>query len=319
MEGKIDVHHHYLPAEIVAQLARSLIGQRKGPPVPRWSPEVSSEYMGKVGAGTAMLSFPITFAFEGKEGCEIARQVNEYAAKVRDQDPKRFGFFAAIPSLLEPENALLEIRHAFDNLQADGVMLLARYGDAYLGHPSFTPIWEELNQRSAVVLVHPGSSFLGGARFNQYVDPTIAEFPQETTNTALDMIMNNTLRSFPNCKVILSHAGGTLPYLIRRASALIPMFAAHIDPPPKPAHEILEDFKTFYFDLALSSSAYTLDLLLQHVPHDHILYGSDFPFAPTPATIAFAKELDEYPMSEETRQMINWKNAQALFPRLVKQ
>jgi predicted TIM-barrel fold metal-dependent hydrolase len=275
--------------------------------------------MEKVGTGTAILSFPITFVFEGNEGREVARQVNEYAAKVRDQDPKRFGFFAAIPSLLEPENALLEIRHAFDNLQADGVMLLARYGDAYLGHPSFIPVWEELNQRSAVVLVHPGSSFLGGPRFNQYVDPSVAEFPQETTNTALDMIMNNTLRSFPSCKVILSHAGGTLPYLIRRASALIPMFAAHIDPPPKPAHEILEDFKTFYFDLALSSSAYTLDLLLKHVPHDHILYGSDFPFAPTPATVAFARELDEYPMTEETREMINWKNARALFPRLMKQ
>lgn len=275
--------------------------------------------MDTVGARTAILSFPITFVFDGEEGCAVARQVNEYAAQVRDQDPKRFGFFAAIPSLLDPENALLEIRHAFDHLQADGVMLLARYGDAYLGHPSFTRIWEELNRRCAVVLVHPGSSFLGGARFNQYVDPTVAEFPQETTNTALDMIMNNTLRDFPSCKVILSHAGGTLPYLIRRASALIPTFAAHLNPPPKPAHEILEDFRAFYFDLALSSSAYTLDLLLQHVPHNHILYGSDFPFAPTLATAAFARELDEYPMDEETREMIYWKNARALFPRLQKQ
>ncbi|GIK05374.1 hypothetical protein Aspvir_009483 [Aspergillus viridinutans] len=293
MEGKIDVHHHYLPKEIVAKLAQSLIGQRKGPPVPRWSPPVSSEYMDTVGASTAILSFPITFAFEG------------------DEDP--------IPSLLDTENSLLEIRHAFDHLQADGVMLLARYGDAYLGHPSFIPIWEELNRRGAVVLVHPGSSFLGGARFNKYVDPTVAEFPQETTNTALDMIMNNTLRDFPSCKVILSHAGGTLPYLIRRVSALIPTFAAHLDPPPKPGHEILEDFRAFCFDLALSSSAYTLDLLLQHVPHDHILYGSDFPFAPTPATVAFARELDEYPMDEEKREMIYWKNARALFPRLQKQ
>ncbi|RDW78938.1 amidohydrolase family protein [Aspergillus mulundensis] len=301
MEAKVDVHHHYLPEDIVAALARSLIGQKttNGPPIPRWSPATSSQYMGTVGASTAILSFPLTFAFEGEAGRKVARQVNEYAAGVRDSDPKRFGFLAAIPSLLDTEHALLEIRHALDHLQADGVMLCARYGDAYLGHSAFTPIWEELHQRSAVVLVHPGSSFLSGPRCNQYVDPTVAEFPHETTNTALDMIMNNTLRLYPRCRVILSHAGGTLPFL--------------------PASEILEDFTAFYFDLALSSSAYTLDLLLKHVPRDHILCGSDFPFAPPPATAALAKELDEYPMEDETRAMIYWKNAAALFPRLREQ
>ncbi|KKY24990.1 putative 2-amino-3-carboxymuconate-6-semialdehyde decarboxylase [Phaeomoniella chlamydospora] len=286
-----------------------------GPRIPSWSPESSIDYMNGVGARTAILSFPITFAFPREKSPAICRQVNGYAAQVRNNEPRKFGFLAAIPSLLDTEAALSEIRHAFDNLKADGVMLLTRYEDKYLGHPDFVPIWEELNKRSSVVLVHPGTTF-ASAMINKYVDPSVAEFPHETTTTSLDMIMNNTVRASPNCKIILSHAGGTLPYLLRRATALIPIFAAHIDPPPKPIHEIIEDSKAFYFDLALSSTSYTLDTLLRNFPRDHILYGSDYPFAPTPATTALAKELDEYDMDDETRDMIYWKNAEALFPRL---
>jgi predicted TIM-barrel fold metal-dependent hydrolase len=284
--------------------------------LPQWSPEASADYMDKIGKdGTAILSFPLLFAFPDDKGAAVARLVNDYAARLRDENPERFGFFAAIPSLHNTEAALAEISHAFNELHADGVVLLARYGDSYLGSASFEPVWAELNRHSAVVFVHPGTTFRSTV-FNKYVDPAVAEFPHETTQTALDMIMNNTVRRNNNCKIILSHAGGTLPYLIGRASSIIPFFAAHIQPPPKTAEEIVEDAKLFYFDLALSSTPYVLDSLLKNFPKDRILCGSDYPFAPPPSTISLAQALDSYEMDDETREMIYWKNACAIMPRL---
>jgi hypothetical protein len=41
----------------------------------------------------------------------------------------------------------------------------------------------------------------------------------------------------------------------------------------KTSEEIMEDFRSFYFDLALSSSEAVLKLVLDAIPHDHLLYG----------------------------------------------
>jgi predicted TIM-barrel fold metal-dependent hydrolase len=79
----------------------------------------------------------------------------------------------------------------------------------------------------------------------------------------------------------------------------------------------MESFRSFHFDLALSSSPQVLDTLLKMVPHDHILYGSDFPYAPIPAYPAFLQELESYEMDEELRKMINFGNALKLFPELA--
>ncbi|KAK5166030.1 uncharacterized protein LTR77_008291 [Saxophila tyrrhenica] len=318
LSDKIDVHHHFVPADIdfdftgPGPLQDLKVAASR---MPAWSPEKTKDCMSKTGAATAILSFPILFAFDEQKGVKIARAVNEYAAKLRDAEPMKFGFFAAIPSLHNTEAALEEIRYCLDTLKADGVLLLARYGASYLGDPSFKPIWAELDRQSAVVHVHPGTTFRS-EKINPYVDPAIAEFPHETTNTALDMILNDTVRAHRHCKIILSHAGGTLPYLVGRATALIPFFAAHVSPPPKSAQEILEDARLFYFDLALSSTPYVLDTLLENFPRDHILYGSDFPFAPPPAINQLANTLNEYEMDSETRHMVYRKNACALFPRL---
>lgn len=85
----------------------------------------------------------------------------------------------------------------------------------------------------------------------------------------------------------------------------------------KSADSVMEDAESFYYDLALSSSSHVLDTLLNHIPHDHILYGSDFPFAPPVVGEMFAKLLDEYKLSDETRDLICYKNAHKLFPRLA--
>ena len=78
---------------------------------------------------------------------------------------------------------------------------------------------------------------------------------------------------------------------------------------------IEEDFKSFYFDLALAGTKNILDVLLDLVPHDRIVFGSDFPYAPTPAIELMTESLEEYEMDPELRKKIYFKNALKLFPR----
>lgn len=234
--------------------------------------------MERLGVQTAILSVtaPGPCILKGQASFDLARRLNEYAADLRDKEPQTFGFFASLPSLLDTDAALAEVAYALDTLGADGVTVFTRYGEGhtYLGHPSLEPIWAELNRRKCVVFVHPTHP-VDTTVVNPKLPQPAIDYPHETTRTAMDMILQGTRRKYPDCKVILSHAGGALPYLITRVTT--PMRTA---PDFASSHQmgtthgqVMEDFRSFHFDLALSSSPSVLDLALKMIPHEHILYG----------------------------------------------
>lgn len=279
--------------------------------------------MKRVGVQTAVLSVTAPGACilpDRQARAQLARQLNEYSADLRNKEPERFSFFVSLPNILDTEDALAEIAYGLDTLNADGVTLFTRYGSSntYLGHPDVEPIWAELNKRKCVVFIHPTHPVDTNPVNTKLPQPSI-DYPHETTRTAMDMITNGTRLKYPDCKVILSHAGGALPYIISRVTT--PMKKA---PDFAVSHRIgtthgkaMEAFRSFHYDLALSSSPQVLDMLLKLVPHEHILYGSDFPYAPITAYPAFLEELENYQMDPELRNMINFGNALKLFPRLA--
>lgn len=276
--------------------------------------------MQKAGIQTAMLSLtaPGVEITPGRQAqAQLARNVNLYAANLRDANPKSVGFFAALPSLLDVKAALNEIAYAFDTLKADGVTLFTRYGDDnhYLGHPDFKPIWEALDARGAVVFIHPTHP-VDTRLVHRALPQPVLDYPQEMAKTAMDVVFTGTKRAFPSCKIILSHGGGTLPILIGRTAELTTRLPTSFDFHMR-AVDIVADTKSFYFDLALATAPEVLDILLKVFPHDHILFGSDTPYAADGAVLAFNRYLNEYPLSEEPRKEFVHGNAVKLFPRLA--
>ncbi|KAJ5092618.1 2-amino-3-carboxymuconate-6-semialdehyde decarboxylase [Penicillium alfredii] len=319
--NKVDTHHHFVP-EFYAKAIEDAGGDPSGWPTPSWTPLRSKLLMKRLGVQTAILSAtaPGACILKGQASFDLARKLNEYAADLRDKEPQHVGFFAALPSLLDTDAALAEITYGLDTLHADGVTVFTRYGDnhTYLGHPSLEPIWAELNRRRCVVFVHPTHP-VDTTMMNPKLPQPALDYPHETTRAAMDMILSGTKGKFPDCKVILSHAGGTLPYLVSRVAT--PMRKAPgfvVENRMGTTHEkVMEDFRSFYFDLALSASPHVLDMMLKTIPHDHIFYGSDFPYAPITAYPAFLEELEGYEMSQELRDKINFGNAIQLIPRLT--
>jgi predicted TIM-barrel fold metal-dependent hydrolase len=244
----------------------------------------------------------------------LARQLNDYVAKLRDDDPQGYGFFGSVPSLLDTEACLKEIAYMFDVLHADGVTLFTRYGsdNHYLGHPDFKPIWAELSRRQAVVFIHPTHP-VDTNLISKSMPQPMFDYPHETGRTAMDLIVNNTLRTYPGCKIILSHAGGTLPYLIHRPAALLPLSPFNIG---KSTEEIIEEARLFYFDTALSANPITLKALFELAKPGHVMFGSDFPNAPTPSIEYFTKNLGEFDADEKSRREVYYEGALGLFPRL---
>lgn len=223
---------------------------------------------------------------------------------------------------MEPSAAIEEINNAFDNLQADGIVLYTRYGadNHYLGHPDFRDIWDLLDARGAVVFIHPTHP-VDTALVNPSLPQPIIDYPHETTRAAVDLITSGTVRSHPNLKMILSHAGGTLPYLALRPASVLPYLPGREGTQAGPTNataDFLEDARSFYFDTALSAAPLTLDLLKGFAKPGHVLFGSDYPYAPPPVIRQMNELLDAYEERDGAFvRSLSVEAAVGLFPRLA--
>jgi predicted TIM-barrel fold metal-dependent hydrolase len=308
--NRIDVHQHLVPPFWSKDL-ESHGGDPSGWDSPLWSPEDAISYMDSLEIGTGMLSLtaPAIEGWAGKERADMARRVNDYGAGLVQGRPDRFGFFATL-ALRDVDAALTEIGRAFDELKVDGVVLMSNYEGVYLGHPSFEAVWKELDRRGAVVYIHPAKPqilLLPG------IPGPVIDYPFDSTRTAVDLVAAGHMTRFRSVKVILSHAGGFLPYAAARFAELL-----HALNPKRTVEALTLDMQAFYFDTALSTPT-GLPSLLAFAAPGHILFGSDYPYAPVAVATAFTHHLDTYQGFEAGQLAGINVAARALFPRLSKQ
>jgi len=307
---RIDTHHHAIPTDYRNQLHKAGLDEAGGRAVPEWSPEGSLQTMSELGVGTAILSVSTpgtAFLPNRADAAALARDLNDFLATVIAAHPDRFGFFATAP-MPHVDESVAEVVRCLDELHADGVVLLANAAGVYLGQDGQDDLFAALDARSAVAFIHPAE--LPGPAVDG-VPPFATDFLLDTTRAAYLLVRNGIRRKYPNIRFILSHAGGFVPYASHRMAIAITADTG------RSWADVLDDFASFYFDTALSSSAAALPSLLAFAKPGHITFGSDWPFAPTAAGKLFAAGLETYPAIDAgTRDAIERSNALTLFPRL---
>jgi predicted TIM-barrel fold metal-dependent hydrolase len=308
MSNRIDVHHHLVPPFWAEALSRHG-GDPSGWHSPAWSADTSLAFMDAQRIATAVLSLtaPSVTGWESAGRREMARRVNEFGAELVSRRPDRFGSFATLP-LPDLEGALRELKYAFDELRADGVVLLSNYAGHYLGDAAFGPLWSELDRRAAVVFIHPAKPQIP---IIEDIPGPIVDYPFDTTRTAVQLVLNGVVARSPRVKIILSHAGGFVPYAAHRFAELAPAVRTNVPPAP----ELIESFRSFYFDTALSSGPASLLALQNFARPGHILYGSDFPYAPASVGASFTAKLDTFDFPRDVRAAINYGSARQIFGR----
>jgi len=307
---RIDTHHHLIPPDYRKALQQAGLLEAGGRAMPDWRPEASLQAMADLDVSTAILSVSTpgtAFLPNAADAAALARDLNDYTAELAAAQPDRFGFFATVP-LPNIDESVAEIVRSLDELHADGVVLLANNAGTYLGEAGQESLFAALDERSAVVFIHPAE--LPGPTVPG-IPPFAADFLLDTTRAAYLLVRNGIRTRYPNIRFILSHAGGFVPYASHRMAVSIMADTG------RSWADVLDDFASFYFDTALSSSAAALPTLLAFAKPGHITFGSDFPFAPTAAGKLFAAGLETYPgIDTDARAAIERTNALALFPRL---
>ena len=311
---RIDVHFHYLSPEYREKMIDAVGGSPAGFAAPQWSAEAALAMMDRMGIATGMLSVSspgVHFGNDAKARL-LARSVNEFAARTIGDYRGRFGGFASLP-LPDVDGALEEIAYALDTLKLDGVVMLTNFNGVYLGDKRLDPVFDELNRRAAVVFIHPTSPICWQQSALGYPRPMI-EFTFDSTRAVVNLIFSGTTVRCPKLRIIVPHAGGTLPFLARRIGMFGRGLAGGSGSTPVSTEEHL---RQLYYDLAGSPGSNALAPLLEMTERSHILYGSDYVHTPESVVSAHLAELlSSKLLSAEDFRAIGRGNALALFPRL---
>jgi aminocarboxymuconate-semialdehyde decarboxylase len=232
------------------------------------------ELMEQSGVDMHVLSPPPFMFFTeiaGSEAARLLREQNEAIAAVVRQYPNSFRGFGVAP-LQEADLAVQEIAYSMDKLGLIGIEILTHIMGKNLDHPDLDPIWQALDERHAVVLIHP-DKVLGAERLTQHYLWNLLGNPVETAQALASLAFGGVFDRFPRIRFIAAHGGGAAPFLVgrwERGAAVRPELA-HLRTSP------LDLLRHVYVDSIVHGSQ-QLRYLIEILGAERIVLGSDFPF-----------------------------------------
>lgn len=211
---------------------------------------------------------------DGDVAVVTARAVNQALAGYVAVDPDRLSGLGTMPVVNGPamRDELLRCMDApgllgFE-LSSEGFFRLVEQG-------LWTAAYDVLCEANAWLLVHPQDDALERRR---NVSGRLAiggvSMLNETALVAVEMMRLGTYGP-GGARVILSHGGGTLPYLLARLDRLWEATDARADLPDEPSSVFRS---SFYIDTCVHDSQ-ALALAASKVDAGRVMFGSDYPFA----------------------------------------
>lgn len=323
MKYKIDLQTHFLPQGYIKKLEarndqpyiekigdqyRFQYGENSSYFVGKAAYDIETviNAMDKVGIDFQFLSINIPGAevLDEKTGIELARIVNDEYAEIIENYPTKFSALTTLP-LRNIDASLKELDRATKDLDFRGIMMFSNVMGMPISDKRFWPIYEMAEQYDQPIYIHPTKPVMAN-EMQEYGLESMLGYVFDTSLAALKLILSGVFEKYPNLKVIIPHAGGTLPYLVNRIdyqSTLVKDSKKNISANPS------EYIKKLYMDtVSLSSS--TLKLAYDLVGEDRILFATDYPFVDMNISIDVVNELE---VSDKVKNKIFHENANKLF------
>jgi aminocarboxymuconate-semialdehyde decarboxylase len=223
------------------------------------------------------------YELPGEEGADWARFYNEHMQK--DAAALKSVFPLATVPLQDGKLAARVLEEALD-AGFHGAMIATQPKGVggNLDDPSLDPFWELASARRAALFLHP-HYICGDERLADYDLVNAVGRLTDTTIAVARLLFSGHLTRFPGVSLLLSHAGGALPYALGRLRRNHTIHADYADP--------LDGFRRLYFDTVLFEPR-ALRFLCDVVGADRVMLGSDYPFGigdPDPCAVVEATPL----------------------------
>lgn len=295
----IDVHAHYVPRQLLDGVAArgsafgvELLGPLDRPAIkfnngfatrPLFPKLVEETAQRKESLDRQRLDHQIVatwpdmygYALTNSDCIEWHRLLNDTLAEWSSSDSERFSFVASVP-LTSPEASAAELIRAVE-IGAVGVMLPSNVEGVNIGECDLDSFWACAERLNVPVIVHP-VLVTPAPRIDKFALAQIAQYTFDTTLGVGSLIFNGVLDRFPNLSFVLSHGGGTFPYLVGRFDVM------HNRMDPKATGNTAKFAPSsyasrFYYDSILHHTQ-ALKFLADAVGASRIMLGTDEAFLP---------------------------------------
>ena len=235
-----------------------------------------------------------------------ARLFNEHLAQLIRDNPGRFAGLATVP-VQDGALAARELDYAVKELGFLGVMLATDPVEQDLALEGFEPFWEAAEALNVPIVMHPPTHGFGANIRPSYLAFSLGR-TLDTTITTAKLILGGLFDRHPNLKMMLVHGGGYLPY---QAARIDNGYRSGAGRPVDLQRDKPSDYLPllYYDNVAVSVAA--VRMMQEIAGTEHLLLGSDYVFAGSPAPVA--ANIEEAGFSVEQVDLMCCGNARRLF------
>jgi len=215
------------------------------------------------------------YGLDAGRGKAWHRIMNDSLAELCATHPDRFSWMAS-GALPDAAGAARELERCVGQ-GAAGAVVAANIEGTNLGEVPLDEYWSACEELAVPVFVHPALP-AAPLRTERFGLNQICAYTLDTTLAVGSMIMSGTLDRYPRLRLLLSHGGGNLPYLIGRFDRVHEAMDKTMtgDKAGYPPSAYLD---RFLYDSILHSPE-ALRFLVAVVGAERILLGGDAPFPP---------------------------------------
>jgi 6-methylsalicylate decarboxylase len=194
------------------------------------------------------------------DAVEGATYANDFYKQAVDAGQGRYAAFGCVP-LPHVSEAITEARRCFDELSFVGINLGCSVAGRALDDPDFTPFWEELDRRNAVVFLHPLG--IGGPQQDAFGLNWGVGALFEDTLAALRLVRGGIVDRFSHVRIIVPHLGGTIPFVWHRITHNEPSVSAGL--------------RRLYYD-TLNGEGYAIRCACEVLGPSQLMLGTDYSY-----------------------------------------
>jgi aminocarboxymuconate-semialdehyde decarboxylase len=321
----VDAHSHVCPTEVIDAIAEARPGPevedlRSRPYLFDWDARV--RYMDANGIDVQVLVLarpPMWLGLADGEVHELARLANDAIARAVATHPDRFVGVGVLPVV--DDVMLGELDRLRTELGLRGVQIYTNVDGRPIDSTEMWGLFEAAARHDVPVWIHPQHGPTHPWMERDLVN-RLFYWPFETSAAMARLVFGGVLDRFPDLQFVTHHLGGMVPFYGARIGSFNAMLehfertglttATRGDGEDDGRRDVVEGFRRFYADTAVSGSAAALRCGLEFFGADRVVLGTDFPFEGEDVPVAILRSVRELDVPEATRQAILGGNARRL-------
>lgn len=304
---RIDCHTHLFPKKYLSELRGMDIPLGQVVDERFLSLEMRKADMERAGIDRQVLSLtvPGVDLSTPETAVRLSKIVNDELASLTAED-ERFIALASLP-FLSPEDAVEELERAVNDLGLRGAGIFTNVAGKPIDRKEFWPVYEAASRMRVPLFLHPAAPPHEEV-YREYRLLAVLGFPFETTHAATRLALSGLLEEYTDLIFVLSHLGGTLPFLVGRIDDGNRIYREHQSKNREAPSECL---KKMYLDTA---SFYGPALNCAHAfwGAERMLIGSDYPYSWVGDLSRCSESIERLEIEEEGKQKILHANAEKI-------